>query len=73
MDEPLKIALFKGKRIRRIIYQNEWWFSVVDVITVLTESDNPTVYWRVLKKRLKDEGANETVGISFVMNSQTNG
>lgn len=61
MNEPLKIALFQGKRIRKIIHQNEWWFSVIDVVAVLTDSDNPTVYWRVLKKRLKDEGANETV------------
>lgn len=38
----------------------KWMYSVVDVINVLTESDNPTTYWRVLKKRLTDEG-NETV------------
>lgn len=38
----------------------EWFFSIVDVVGVLTESPNPQVYWRVLKKRLKDEG-NETV------------
>jgi hypothetical protein len=38
----------------------KWWFSVVDIIAALTESDNPQVYWRVLKKRLADEG-NETV------------
>jgi hypothetical protein len=41
--------------------ENEcWYFSVVDVIYVLTESENPQIYWRVLKKRLLDEG-NETV------------
>ena len=40
--------------------QEEWYFSIVDVVGVLTESDNPQVYWRVLKKRLKEEG-NETV------------
>jgi len=56
-----KIALFKGRKIRRTIYQNEWWFSVVDVLAALTDSENPNVYWRVLKKRLKDEGADETV------------
>jgi DNA-damage-inducible protein D len=37
------------------------YFSVVDIIGVLTGSDNPQVYWRVLKKRLLDDGANETV------------
>ncbi len=37
-----------------------WYFSIVDVVSVLTESKDPALYWRVLKKRLKDEG-NETV------------
>ena len=58
-----KIAVFKGKKIRRIWDEQKetWFFSVVDVIEVLTESKNPAVYWRVLKKRLQAEGANETV------------
>jgi hypothetical protein len=56
-----KIALFEAKKIRKVIYRNEWWFSVVDIISVLTESHNSAVYWRVLKKRLSDEGSNETV------------
>ncbi len=43
------------------MHQREWWFSVVDVVGALTESANPQVYWRVLKKRLIDEGSNETV------------
>lgn len=58
-----KIAVFKGQQIRRFWDEEKekWYFSVVDVIEVLTESKNPAVYWRVLKKRLQDEGANETV------------
>jgi hypothetical protein len=40
--------------------QEKWYIVVVDVIALLTESPNPQVYWRVMKKRLKDEG-NETV------------
>ena len=40
--------------------EEEWYFSVVDVVGVLTDSPNPQVYWRVMKKRLKDEG-NETI------------
>ena len=58
-----KIAVFKGKQIRRHWDEatEKWYFSVVDVLEVLTESKNPAVYWRVLKKRLQDEGANETV------------
>lgn len=45
MDNDTKIAIFKGKEIRKIIYNNEWWFSVVDVIRALTDSDRPSVYW----------------------------
>ena len=61
--ETTKIAVFKGKEIRRYWDDNQhsWFFSVVDVITALTDSENPAVYWRVLKKRLKDEGADQTV------------
>ncbi|MFM1602252.1 Bro-N domain-containing protein [Helcococcus ovis] len=59
MDE---IKLYENKEIRSVWDEEkeEWYFSVVDVVRVLTESENPQVYWRVLKKRLKEEG-NETV------------
>ncbi|MDO9399833.1 MAG: Bro-N domain-containing protein [bacterium] len=49
------IALFKGKTIRRTIYQKEWWFSVIDVIEALTDSVNPRDYWYRMKVRVKDE------------------
>ncbi|MFZ2399419.1 MAG: Bro-N domain-containing protein [Smithella sp.] len=52
-----KIAVFKGKGIRKAIHNNEWWFSVVDVCSVLTESADAGAYWRKLKQRLKDEGS----------------
>ncbi len=57
------IAFFEGNRIRRHWDEEKelWYFSVVDVITALTDSSNPQVYWRVLKKRLLDEGSDETV------------
>lgn len=56
------IKLFGDDKIRTIWddEQEKWYFSVVDVVAVLTNSPNPQTYWRVLKKRLKDEG-NETV------------
>lgn len=56
------IKLFGEDKIRAIWddEQEKWYFSVVDVVAVLTNSPNPQTYWRVLKKRLKDEG-NETV------------
>jgi len=50
-----KISIFKGKKIRKTIYKNEWWFSVVDVCEVLTNSINAGAYWRKLKQRLKEE------------------
>lgn len=55
-----EVALFDNKEIRRIWENDKWYFSVVDVVQVLTDSTNPQTYWRVLKKRLNDEG-NETV------------
>ncbi|MDE6398419.1 MAG: Bro-N domain-containing protein, partial [Clostridiales bacterium] len=57
-----KIKVFENKKVRTVwdAESEEWYFSVVDVVAVLTDSSNPQTYWRVLKKRLKDEG-NETV------------
>ena len=62
MDNNDKIQIFEDKKIRTAWNEEneEQYFSVVDVIAVLTDSSNPSTYWRVLKKRLKDEG-NETV------------
>jgi hypothetical protein len=56
------IKLFKDKQIRTHwdTTQEKWYFSIVDVVAVLSGSENPQTYWRVLKKRLLDEG-NETV------------
>ena len=56
------IKLFESKQIRSVWSEKEqkWLFSVVDVVAALTDSQNPQVYWRVLKKRLLAEG-NETV------------
>jgi prophage antirepressor-like protein len=53
--EGQKIALFKGKKIRKTIHENEWWFSVVDVVEVLTDSVNPRDYWFRMKVRVKEE------------------
>ena len=54
-----KIQLFENSKIRSVWdSENEkWYFSVVDVIAVLTESPNPRKYWSVLKTRLKSEGS----------------
>ena len=57
-----KLQLFENKANRTAWDEEkeEWYFSIVDVVAVLTDSPNPQTYWRVMKKRLKDEG-NETV------------
>lgn len=58
----LKIQLFENQRIRTAWDEEkeEWYFSIVDVVGVLTDSVDPAAYWRKLKQRLKAEG-NETV------------
>jgi DNA-damage-inducible protein D len=57
-EAPLtKIAVFKGKQIRRVLHNEEWWFSVADVCAVLTDSPDPGSYWRKLKQRLNAEGS----------------
>lgn len=60
--ENNKIQLYENQPIRTAWDEDneEWYFAIVDVIAVLTESPNPQTYWRVMKKRLKDEG-NESV------------
>jgi hypothetical protein len=62
MEKKGEIKLFEAKKVRTLWdgEAEKWYLAVVDVIAVLTESPNPQVYWRVLKKRLKDEG-NQTV------------
>ncbi|MHC5062069.1 MAG: BRO-N domain-containing protein [Planctomycetota bacterium] len=51
MDD--KLVVFKGKEIRRAIHDNEWYFSVVDIIAALTDSANPRNYWNMMKNRVK--------------------
>jgi DNA-damage-inducible protein D len=57
-----QISLFEEKQVRRVwnAEKGKWLFAIVDVVAVLSNSSNPQTYWRVMKKRLADEG-NETV------------
>ena len=57
MTKENSLAIFQGKSIRKIIYNDEWWFSVVDVCGALTDSLDPGAYWRKLKQRLNEEGS----------------
>ncbi len=62
MKKKEAIKVFEDKQVRTLwdIEHEKWYVSIVDVITILTDSINPTAYWRKLKQRLKEEG-NETV------------
>ena len=57
-----KIKVFESKQVRTLwnAEEEEWYFAVVDIVAVLTDSKDPNAYWRKLKQRLKEEG-NETV------------
>ena len=61
-DKKTSIKLFESYKVRTLWdkEKEEWFFSVVDIVAILTESVDPTAYWRKLKQRLKEEG-NETV------------
>lgn len=57
MKEKNKLMVFQGSKIRKEWHNDEWWFSVVDIVAVLTESQDGRNYWKVLKHRLKEEGS----------------
>ncbi|MFC1698162.1 Bro-N domain-containing protein [Nanoarchaeota archaeon] len=56
MTKENKLIVFEDKKIRRIWFNDEWWFSVVDIIEALTESNRAKKYWSDLKKKLINEG-----------------
>jgi hypothetical protein len=51
------IAIFKGKAIRRKFIEDKWFFSVVDIVRALTDSEDPRKYWNKLAQRLREEGS----------------
>lgn len=66
MTQQNKIQLFEQKKVRTVWddEQEKWYFSIVDVVAVLTDSPNPRKYWSVLKTRLKKEGSELTTNCS---------
>ncbi len=66
MKKENEIKVFEDKKVRTLwdADQEKWYFSIVDVIAVLTESPNPRKYWSVLKTRLKAEGSQLTTNCS---------
>ena len=63
-NELTSKALFQGKEIRRVLVDGEWWFSVIDVITLLTDSENSSDYWYWMKTKKDDSDVIELSRIS---------
>ncbi|MCK4589447.1 MAG: Bro-N domain-containing protein [Nanoarchaeota archaeon] len=60
MEENNKLVVFQDKKIRRIWHDNEWYFSIVDIVTILTGQENFQIarkYWNKLSQRLREEGS----------------
>lgn len=60
-DESQSLILFEQEPIRRTWHDGRWYYSVVDACAVLAKSDNPRIYWGVLKKRLISAGASQVI------------
>ncbi len=56
LDKDKALIVFQGRKIRRTWFNDEWWFSVVDIVGALTESGRARKYWSDLKTRLTEEG-----------------
>ena len=55
-DQKNALVVFQGEKIRRTWFNDEWWFSVVDIVEVLTQTDRARKYWSDLKNKLIEEG-----------------
>ena len=56
IKESKELVLFENNKIRRQMYNGEWYYSIIDIIEILTESKDSSAYWRKLKQRLNEEG-----------------
>lgn len=59
INENKELVLFESNKIRRQIYNGEWYYSIIDIIEILTNSSRPRKYWDDLKKKLEAEGFSE--------------
>ena len=57
MEKNNHLVVFQDKNIRRIWHNEEWWFSIVDIVGILSESSDPRKYWNKLSQRLREEGS----------------
>ncbi|MGR3318814.1 MAG: hypothetical protein ACUZ8O_10090 [Candidatus Anammoxibacter sp.] len=55
IESRKKLVIFQSKEIRRLWHENEWVFSVIDIVAALTDSANPRDYWYKMKIRVKEE------------------
>lgn len=58
-EKTNRLAVFEGKHIRKAFHDGQWWFVVIDIVEVLTESSIPKRYWSDLKRKLASEGFTE--------------
>ena len=59
-EGQMEMVVFRGKKVRRVFHDDEWHFSIVDVIEALTDTDRPGKYWHDLKRKMEnDEGFDE--------------
>ena len=66
MEQNNKVAIFEEKQVRRVWHNEEWYFSVIDVVEVLTDSNDPKQYWKRLNQRDEElKGAVQTVPLLF--------
>ena len=70
--ETNQLVPFDGKNIRKIWYEEQWYFNVSDIIAILTESKDPKAYWRNLKKRLLAESGKEFVSNCYGLKFEAN-
>ncbi len=65
-DSKTRVALFQKREIRRTLHNNEWWFVITDIIAALTDSTDPSDYWKKMRKRDPDLGKILQGGGQFV-------
>jgi prophage antirepressor-like protein len=65
-SEDNKLAVFKGKHIRKVFHEDEWWFVITDIIAALTDAADPSDYWKKMRKRDPDLGKTLQGGGQFV-------
>src|SRR3989338_6161820 len=58
-EKPKNIAIFEDKEVRRTWHDEQWYFSIIDIVAILSESPNPRRYWSDLKRKLISEGYSE--------------